>query len=270
MSPLSLILHLPFSTKRRSKLIWKPRSEWQRRRQTRQSIPTEKHVHLLLDAWWLRRYERLLSCQTPWPSRNCNLHQQDGWQHPPVNLTMGSEVGDVKHNFNKTVTDYIPASTDPPKTSTILAKADSGASSHYFMSKDQTILTDLRTTPFGPTVMLPNSTSNIQATHLGQLPFHPSFSEKAKTAHILDDITNSSLFSIGQLCDDNCIAVLDKKLIKIFKSKKCILEWPHETKQMACGTYLSLYRRNSQMPPTTPASTQCYHPEGHLQNPPRP
>jgi hypothetical protein len=70
--------------------------------------------------------------------------------------------------------------------------------------------------------MLPDST-NIQATHSGQLPFHPSFSEQAKTAHVLDGITNSSLVSIGQLCADNCFAVLDKKLIKIFKDKKCIL-----------------------------------------------
>jgi hypothetical protein len=88
------------------------------------------------------------------------------------------------------------------------------------MTKDQTVvLTNLQTTPFGPTVMLPNST-NIQATHSGQLPFHPSFSEKAKTAHILDGITNASSISIGQLCDDDCIAVLDNKLIKTFKDKE--------------------------------------------------
>jgi hypothetical protein len=48
------------------------------------------------------------------------------------------------------------------------------------------------------TVMLPDST-NSQATHSGQLPFHHSFSAKAKTAHVLDGITNASLISIGQL-----------------------------------------------------------------------
>jgi hypothetical protein len=72
--------------------------------------------------------------------------------------------------------------------------------------------------------MLPDSTStHIQVTHSGLLPFHHSLSDKAKTAHVLDGITNASLISIGQLCDDDCIAVLDKKLIKIFKNKKCIL-----------------------------------------------
>jgi hypothetical protein len=76
--------------------------------------------------------------------------------------------------------------------------------------------------------MIPNST-HIQATHSGLLPFHPSLSDKAKTAHVLDGITNASLISVGQLCDDNYIAVLDKKLIKIFKNKKCILEGKRNT-----------------------------------------
>jgi hypothetical protein len=58
--------------------------------------------------------------------------------------------------------------------------------------------------------MLPDST-HIQATHSGILPFHESLSDKAKTAHVLDGIANAPLISVGQLCDDDCIAVLDKK-----------------------------------------------------------
>jgi hypothetical protein len=112
---------------------------------------------------------------------------------------------------------------DPPKPNTIFAKADSGASSHYLMPQDQASLMNLRPTPFGPTVMLPDST-NIQATHSGQLPLHHSFSMKAKTAHVLDGITNASLISIGQLCDDDCVAVLDKRVIKVFKDQQCVLQ----------------------------------------------
>jgi hypothetical protein len=70
--------------------------------------------------------------------------------------------------------------------------------------------------------MLPDCTS-IQATHSGQLPLHPLFSAKAKTAHVLDGITNASLISIGLLCDDDCIAVLNKQLIWVFKDQQCIL-----------------------------------------------
>jgi hypothetical protein len=96
------------------------------------------------------------------------------------------------------------------------------------MPQDQTALTNLWLTPFGPTAMLPDST-NIQATHNGQLPLHHSFSAKAKTVHIFDGITNASLMSIGQLCDDDCVDVLDKKVIKVFKDQKCVLQGHRNT-----------------------------------------
>jgi hypothetical protein len=137
---------------------------------------------------------------------------------------LGSEkenlITKVKHKVNE----YFPLlSADPPNSSVILAKADSGASSHYFKPSDRTVLSALRSTPFGPTVMLPDST-NIQATqHSGQLPLHSSLSATAKTAHILDGMTNSSLISIGQLCDDDCVAVLDKRKLQVFKRNAYVL-----------------------------------------------
>jgi hypothetical protein len=53
--------------------------------------------------------------------------------------------------------------------------------------------------------------------------------KKAKTAYVLDGITNASLISIGQLCDNNCIAVLDKRQLKAFKNNECILKGAHNT-----------------------------------------
>jgi hypothetical protein len=73
--------------------------------------------------------------------------------------------------------------------------------------------------------MLPDSTL-IQATHAGLLPLPSALSTKAKTAHVLDGITNSSLISIGQLCDNDCIAVLNKNKLQVFKNEKCILQGP--------------------------------------------
>jgi hypothetical protein len=96
------------------------------------------------------------------------------------------------------------------------------------MPQDRHALSNIHPTPFGPSVMLPNST-NIQATHTGQLSFHSSLSTKAKTAHILDGITNSSLVSLGQLCDDNCIAVLDKTHLNVYKNSQCILTGKRNT-----------------------------------------
>jgi hypothetical protein len=130
---------------------------------------------------------------------------------------MENLITKVKHKVN----DYFPLfSADPPNI--ILAKADSGASSHYFKPSDRTDLSALRSTPFEPTVMLPDST-NIQATHAGLLPLNSSLSTTAKTAHILDGMTNSSLISIGQLCDDDCVAVLDKRKLQVFKRNACVL-----------------------------------------------
>jgi hypothetical protein len=61
------------------------------------------------------------------------------------------------------------------------------------------------------------------------LPLHPSLSKEAKTAHVLDGVTNASLISIGQLCDDDCIAVLDKQKLQVFKDAKCVLEGTRNT-----------------------------------------
>jgi hypothetical protein len=90
------------------------------------------------------------------------------------------------------------------------------------MEKDQSALTDLRTTNCGPIVTLPDSTS-IPASHSGQLPLHASLSSRAQKAHVLRGITNLSLISLGQLCDDDCIAVLDKNHLQVFRDNTCIL-----------------------------------------------
>ena len=105
-----------------------------------------------------------------------------------------------------------------------IAKADSGASAHYFKPGDAaTVLHNVTTTPNGPSVYLPNGTI-LQAQQKGQLLLSEHLSTKAQTTQILDGIAESSLISIGQLCDDNCITVLDKNEINIFKNNKCIIK----------------------------------------------
>ena len=65
--------------------------------------------------------------------------------------------------------------------------------------------------------MLPDST---------HVPLHHNLSKTAKTAHVLDGMTNSSLISIGQLYDNNCVAILDKWRLQVFKNSECILMGP--------------------------------------------
>jgi hypothetical protein len=42
-------------------------------------------------------------------------------------------------------------------------------------------------------------------------------------AHVLDGITNSSLISLGQLCDDDCIEFFTKQKMHVYKNKMCVL-----------------------------------------------
>ena len=67
---------------------------------------------------------------------------------------------------------------------------------------------------------LPNK-SIITSSKKGLLPIPTN--KTAKPALILPGLTNSSLLSIGQLCDDNCTAIFDKNTMYIYKYAKIIL-----------------------------------------------
>ena len=71
--------------------------------------------------------------------------------------------------------------------------------------------------------MLPNNES-IASTKKGQLPLSPNLTKAAKTAQILPQLASSSLISLGQLCDDDCIVLLHKKVLLAIKNKEVILQ----------------------------------------------
>ena len=71
-------------------------------------------------------------------------------------------------------------------------------------------------------VQLPDST-NIRVIHQGMLPLPNVLSDAAKTVQVLPNLSNSSLLSIGQLCDNNCWGLFNKKDLLFFKKKKLIL-----------------------------------------------
>ena len=63
----------------------------------------------------------------------------------------------------------------------------------------------------------------MQATHEATIPLSTSLSTDAQTGHILDNLKTGSLISIGQLCDDDCIALFGKYNLKIFKDGQIIV-----------------------------------------------
>ena len=105
----------------------------------------------------------------------------------------------------------------------VIAKADSGASRHYFTMKDKHALHKLKHLVQGPQVGLPNGTY-VSATEAGHLPLHPTLTSLATKTHVFPELTSSSLISIGQLCDDDCTAILNKQDLKIYKNGHMILQ----------------------------------------------
>ena len=100
----------------------------------------------------------------------------------------------------------------PPSTSPAPAIADTGASAHYLVSTAP--CTDKRTASPGIHVELPNGAS-LHSSHTATLQLHPSLPPAACESHIFPDFAHSSLLSIGQLCDNGCIATFDATTVSI-------------------------------------------------------
>ena len=59
-------------------------------------------------------------------------------------------------------------------------------------------------------VVLPNK-KKLTTNKAGNLPLASSLQTRATIAHVLPGINKTSLLSIGQLCDDGCLAIFDKR-----------------------------------------------------------
>ena len=102
----------------------------------------------------------------------------------------------------------------------VIAKADSGASNHYFPLNFKTALLNVQDIP-GPVVHLADD-STIQATARGTLPLTSILSKKAKYTCVFDEL-KTPLLSLGQLCDDGCEIHLDSKNLIAVKNDKVVL-----------------------------------------------
>ena len=103
----------------------------------------------------------------------------------------------------------------------IVAKGDSGASSHFIQEDGQQCLSNIENCD-GPTIQLPDA-STLKVTKEGTLPFSNLLTKQGKTATIVPGLQSSSLISIPQLCDDGCNVLLDNKKLYAVKNNKLIL-----------------------------------------------
>ena len=111
-------------------------------------------------------------------------------------------------------------SVNPPPTTTCIAKADSGATNHYFRLNDSFILEHISPTN-GPQIRLPNNMS-LTASKSGLLPVK-HLTPQARRAHIIPGLESASLLSMGQLCDDGCEVRLRKSDMEVRKGEQTIL-----------------------------------------------
>ena len=102
-----------------------------------------------------------------------------------------------------------------------IAKADSGASNHFWRAADATALVNHHNEE-GPPVKLPNS-STINDNKVGYLPSQDILSTKAKKVRILSDLKSSNLISLGQLADDGCKTTILENDLYVQKNGKTIM-----------------------------------------------
>ena len=107
-------------------------------------------------------------------------------------------------------------------SNSVVLKADSGASGNFLKSKDKHILRHRQKITNGPIATLPDQ-STISPEEHGHLPID-HVSDKATSSLVYPKLSNSSLLSIGQMCDDDCIAIFTKKFLHILKDDKIILQ----------------------------------------------
>ena len=121
-----------------------------------------------------------------------------------------------------------------------VAKLDSRATKHFLTEADGEKLEHTEKLVNGPIANLPNN-AIVTATKRGLIPLHNTFKKKTCEALIFPHITNASLISVGQLCDDNCLVLLTKNYflsLKILKSNMKV----HATKLMVYGTLLYILK----------------------------
>ena len=99
---------------------------------------------------------------------------------------------------------------------TTVMKADTGASKHFVREDDIKFLKQVSLLKDGPRAKLPNN-KIITSSKQGNLSLSPALSAIAQHAIIYPELRNASLLSVGQLCDDNCLAVFCKHHVWIFK-----------------------------------------------------
>jgi hypothetical protein len=112
----------------------------------------------------------------------------------------------------------------PPSTNLAnhIAIVDTGATGHYLDTAAEPHCTGIRATTTGPSLQVANG-DTITTTKRAVVLLSTELSNKATAGHIFEHLKSGSLISIGQLCNDDCVALDTKYEVKIYKNGHIII-----------------------------------------------
>ena len=142
-----------------------------------------------------------------------------------MNKKLCHVINKLKHILYQRKYSPVASNTVSPEFSQDIlnAKLDSGASKHFFKSTHLKYLKNIQKLSNGPIAHLPNNTT-VQATHKATINLHANISSPASEVLIFPHLTNESLISIGQLCDDNCIVIFTKTNFFVTKNGRFLFQ----------------------------------------------
>ena len=123
----------------------------------------------------------------------------------------------------------------------IIAKADSGASQHYFRPEDSVCLRKIHT-DIGPPVTLPLGDS-VNSNQAGHLPINGLPNHATKT-RIIQGLKSASLISLGQLTDGGCMVELNSEKLNVTRHGKTILKGVRNKKDLLYNIPISTEKKN--------------------------
>ena len=106
-----------------------------------------------------------------------------------------------------------------PSTPPHQAIADSGSTSHFCTIRAPVINKRLANPPIG----IENANGSIMySTHEAELDI-PNLPLAARHVHIVPELSNFSLISIGQLCDSDCSVIFDRNMVTVSHNNQVVL-----------------------------------------------
>ena len=80
----------------------------------------------------------------------------------------------------------------------------------------------MQRTNAGPSAVQVANRENTETAKRAQIPLAKELSKEAKVGRVFDSLKSGSLISIGQLRDDDCVALFKKCAVKIIKIAKSL------------------------------------------------